>query len=247
MPEPAEAGEAHEHHRPGGGFWDGWCKRRDADRAVAAVHARFQDLIGELARKVGAAAARAAAAAAAAGHAGGAAIGECPAEPAKCARVKTVAPIPDGAYGIARATAAAHFATAGAAGRTHAANTPTGPSSCSAAASRQSGTADTANESIAAPAAPAGDGKERESRPIEETAAAAAAAAEASGSALPADNESQILSGGEENVAGNLSAKTANIPSAGAEKLDRIFAADRGGEALHRSGKRESFGVRLGR
>jgi hypothetical protein len=25
--EPAEAGEAHEHHRPGRGFWDGLCLR----------------------------------------------------------------------------------------------------------------------------------------------------------------------------------------------------------------------------
>jgi hypothetical protein len=87
---------------------------------------------------------------------------------------------------------------------------------------------------------------------MEDETAAAAAASEDPGSALPADKESQIFSYGEENVAGNLSATTSHtisvgsIPSAGAEELDRIFAADRGGEGKH-SGDRERLGVRLRR
>jgi hypothetical protein len=87
----------------------------------------------------------------------------------------------------------------------------------------------------------------------DETAAAAAATLKAGPvCALPADKESQIFSCGEEKVAGNLSAKTSVstlllIPSAGAEGLKRVFAADRGGEGLHRPGKHKSFGVRLGR
>jgi hypothetical protein len=85
---------------------------------------------------------------------------------------------------------------------------------------------------------------------MEDETAAAAAASVGGGSAPPAYKEREILSRGEENVAGNLSAKTtwetkeSRIPSAGAEELDRIFAADRDGEGLRRSGKREGLGVR---
>jgi hypothetical protein len=43
---------------------------------------------------------------------------------------------------------------------------------------------------------------------MEDETAAAAAGSEGVGSALPADKERQIFSCGEENVAGNLSART---------------------------------------
>jgi hypothetical protein len=130
--EPAEAGEAGDHHRPGRGFRDGRCKQRDADRAVAAIHARFQDLIFEHAGKVGAGAAAAAevaaapaatgepapAAAAVAAATGAsaarAAIGEFPAESG--ARPSAVAAIPGGAGLNARAAAAAADAAAAPAG-----------------------------------------------------------------------------------------------------------------------------------
>jgi hypothetical protein len=148
------------------------------------------------------------------------------------------------------AAAAAAVLAAGAAGATHAAFPAICASFCSAARSSQSGTAVDARPTPGA-AAPAGDGKDI--RPIEDETAAAAAA-ENRGSALPADKERQIFSCGEDNVAGNLSARTtycrtkcSRIPSAGAEEFDRIFAADRGGEGLLPSGKHESFGVRLDR
>jgi hypothetical protein len=158
---------------------------RDADRAVAAaVHARFQDLICEQARKVGAASAAVAAAAVAAAEAA-ATAGE-PASPAATARAAAAA--------AAVAALASEEAGAAANGEFPAeradyarvnsvAPIPGGAGlharvagACSTAGSIQSGTAPSVEDGAAAAAS---DGKDI--RPMEDETAAAAAAARSEG------------------------------------------------------------------
>src|ERR1700677_2679350 len=104
MRQEAEAGETGERHRAGRGLGNGRGEQVDADRAVAAIHARAQHLIGEQARQIGAAAAGAFELAAAA------AAGETAPPPPAAGEPGPRAPAPAAAAAAVAAVAAASAA-----------------------------------------------------------------------------------------------------------------------------------------